>query len=72
MRRPVARIVSTGRGVPAKVMTNHDFAALGLETSHDWIVERTGIVERHIAGTGETTCSMATDAARRATDRARR
>ena len=70
MRRPVARIVATGRGVPAKVMSNHDFAALGLETSHDWIVERTGIVERHIAVDGETTCSMATDAARRAMQRA--
>jgi 3-oxoacyl-[acyl-carrier-protein] synthase-3 len=47
-------------------MTNHDFAALGLETSHEWIVERTGIVERRIAGPGETTCSMAATAARAA------
>ena len=51
-------------------MTNHDFAALGLETSHDWIVERTGIVERHIASDTETTCMMAAQASRAAMSRA--
>jgi 3-oxoacyl-[acyl-carrier-protein] synthase-3 len=51
-------------------MTNHDFAALGLETSHEWIVERTGIVERHIAAPEETTCSMAVTAAKQAMLRA--
>jgi 3-oxoacyl-[acyl-carrier-protein] synthase-3 len=51
-------------------MTNHDFAALGIETSHEWIVERTGIVERRIARHGETTCSMAADASRCAMARA--
>jgi 3-oxoacyl-[acyl-carrier-protein] synthase-3 len=51
-------------------MTNHDFAAIGIDTSHEWIVERTGIVERHIAGDGETTCSMAADASRSAMARA--
>ena len=66
MKRPVAYVAGTGRGVPSKVMTNHDFAALGLETSHDWIVERTGIVERHIGRDDETTCSMAAEAARSA------
>ena len=70
MRRPIAYIAGTGKGIPAKVMTNHDFAALGLETDHDWIVERTGIVERHIAGENETTCTMAADAAREAMARA--
>ncbi|CAN5868646.1 ketoacyl-ACP synthase III [soil metagenome] len=70
MKRPVAFIAGTGRGIPARVMTNHDFAALGLETSHDWIFERTGIVERHIASEAETTCSMAADAARTAMQRA--
>ena len=62
MKRPIAYVAGTGRGIPAKVMTNHDFAALGLETSHEWIVERTGIVERRIAAAGETTCSMAATA----------
>ncbi len=70
MKRPIAHIAGTGRGIPAKVMTNHDFADLGLETDHDWIVERTGIVERHIAGDGESTASMAASAARQAMDRA--
>ncbi|MHB0947988.1 MAG: beta-ketoacyl-ACP synthase III [Gemmatimonadaceae bacterium] len=66
MKRPIAHIAGTGRGVPKQVMTNHDFAALGIETSHDWIVERTGIVSRYICGEGETTTTMAADAARAA------
>ena len=70
MKRPVAYVAGTGRGIPARVMTNHDFAALGLETSHDWIFERTGISERHICGPGESTCSMAATAARQAMERA--
>ena len=51
-------------------MTNHDFAAIGVETSHEWIVERSGIVQRHIAREGDTTCSMAAAAARVAMERA--
>ena len=66
MKRPIAAIAGTGRGLPAHVMTNHDFAAIGIETSHEWIMERSGISERHIARNGETTCSMAADAARKA------
>jgi 3-oxoacyl-[acyl-carrier-protein] synthase-3 len=69
MKRPVAAVVGTGRGLPESVMTNHDFAAIGIETSHDWIVERSGIVERRIARNGETTCSMAAEAARKAMER---
>ena len=64
--RPVAYIAGTGRGIPEKVMSNHDFAALGIDTNHDWIVERTGIIERHIGGPGETTMSMAATASRAA------
>ena len=70
MKRPVAYVAGTGRGIPAKVMTNHDFTALGLETSHEWIFERTGIVERRIAAPEETTCSMAVTASRQAMARA--
>jgi 3-oxoacyl-[acyl-carrier-protein] synthase-3 len=66
IRRPIARIAGTGHAAPPHVMTNHDFAALGIETSHEWIVERTGIVERRIARDGESTCTMASDAARAA------
>jgi 3-oxoacyl-[acyl-carrier-protein] synthase-3 len=52
-------------------MTNYDFAAIGVDTSHEWIHERTGIVERHICGEGESTCSMAAEASRSAMARAR-
>ncbi|MEO6877173.1 MAG: beta-ketoacyl-ACP synthase III, partial [Gemmatimonadaceae bacterium] len=70
MKQPVAYIAGTGRGVPAKIMTNHDFAALGLETNDEWIVDRTGIRQRHITSDGESTCSMAATAARQAMERA--
>lgn len=70
MKRPIAVVAGTGRGIPQHVMTNHDFAAIGIETSHEWIVERSGIVERHIAQNGETTCSMAATAARAAMEKA--
>jgi 3-oxoacyl-[acyl-carrier-protein] synthase III len=70
VKRPIAAIAGTGRGIPSRVMTNDDFSSLGLETSHDWIVERTGIVQRHIAAADESTCTMATEASRRAMERA--
>jgi 3-oxoacyl-[acyl-carrier-protein] synthase-3 len=66
MKRPVAWIAGTGRGLPEHVMTNHDFASIGIETSHEWIMERSGISERRIARNGETTCSMAAEAGRKA------
>jgi 3-oxoacyl-[acyl-carrier-protein] synthase-3 len=62
--------MSTGRGIPEHVMTNYDFASIGIETSHEWIFERSGIVERHIAKEGDTTCSMAATASRTAMERA--
>ena len=70
MKRPIASVIATGRGIPEHVMTNHDFASIGIETSHEWIVERSGIVERHVAKEGDTTCSMAATAARQAMARA--
>lgn len=70
-RRPVAYLAGVGRGVPKEVMTNHDFAAIGIETSHEWILERTGIVERRIArGPEESTAGMAATASRVAMERA--
>jgi 3-oxoacyl-[acyl-carrier-protein] synthase-3 len=66
MKRPIAAIAGTGRGLPETVMTNHEFAAMGIETTHEWIVERSGIVERRLAKNGETTCSMAAEACRQA------
>jgi len=70
VKRPIAYVAGTGRGVPAHVMTNFDFAAIGIETSDEWITDRTGIKQRYIARDGETTCSMAADAARVAMQRA--
>jgi 3-oxoacyl-[acyl-carrier-protein] synthase III len=63
MRRSV--IVGTGSALPAKVLTNADLAAR-LDTSDDWITQRTGIRQRHVAGEGETTSTLATEAARNA------
>ncbi len=62
MKRPIACVAGTGRGIPATVITNFDFAKIGIETSDEWIVERTGIKERHIAKT-ETTTDLAAAAA---------
>ena len=65
MKRPVAYFAGTGRGVPATVMTNFDFAKIGIETTDEWIVERTGIKQRHIART-ESGTDLAAAAAREA------
>ncbi|HEX7019668.1 MAG TPA: beta-ketoacyl-ACP synthase III [Gemmatimonadaceae bacterium] len=70
MKRPIAYFAGTGRGVPEKVLTNFDFAKMGLETDDEWITSRTGIKERRIAGANETTCSMAVTAARQAMEKA--
>ncbi|HEV8234204.1 MAG TPA: 3-oxoacyl-ACP synthase, partial [Gemmatimonadaceae bacterium] len=70
MKRPIAAIAGTGRGLPAEVMTNFDFAKIGIETTDEWITERTGIKQRHIARQGESTTTMAAAAARQAMQRA--
>ncbi|HEY5789116.1 MAG TPA: beta-ketoacyl-ACP synthase III [Gammaproteobacteria bacterium] len=60
-----ARIVGTGSYLPERVLTNADIEQM-VETSDQWIRERTGIRERRIAAPGETTCDLAEKAARRA------
>ena len=55
-------ILGTGSYLPAKVLTNEDLTRL-VDTSDDWIVQRTGIRERHIAADGELTSDLATAAA---------
>ncbi len=62
-----AHIVGWGKDVPARVLTNQDLSEM-VETSDEWIVSRTGIHERHIAGDGETTASMAIAASQQALD----
>jgi 3-oxoacyl-[acyl-carrier-protein] synthase-3 len=60
-----ARITGWGKYVPEKVLTNKDLEKM-VDTSDEWIVTRTGIKERHIAGPGETTSTMATKAGQEA------
>ncbi|HEV2748769.1 MAG TPA: beta-ketoacyl-ACP synthase III [Allosphingosinicella sp.] len=58
-------IVGTGSALPPRRVTNAELAER-IETSHEWIVERTGIEARHIAADGETTATLATEAAEKA------
>jgi len=60
-----AAILGTGSALPARRVSNAELAET-VDTSDEWIVERTGIRFRHIAGEGETTVTLATDAARAA------
>jgi len=64
-----SRIIGTGGYLPAKVLTNQDLEKM-VETTDQWIVERTGIRERHIASEDETTAFMGEQAARRAIEAA--
>jgi len=56
-----AKITALGRYVPPKVVTNDDLAKR-VDTNHDWIVERTGIVERHWVEPGTPTSELAAKA----------
>ncbi|MEO7247924.1 MAG: beta-ketoacyl-ACP synthase III [Novosphingobium sp.] len=62
-------IIGTGSALPARAVSNAELAQT-VDTSDEWIVERSGIRNRYIAGAGETTASLATEAARRALDAA--
>lgn len=68
IRRSV--IVGTGSALPVRAVSNQELSER-VDTSDEWIVERTGIRSRHLAGEGETTSSLATDAARAALAAAR-
>ncbi|MCC2667503.1 MAG: fabH [Gammaproteobacteria bacterium] len=57
-----SKIIGTGSYLPKKILTNFDLEKM-LDTSHDWIVKRTGIHQRHIAASDETALSMAEMAA---------
>jgi len=60
-----AILAGTGSALPARRVDNDELARQ-VDTSDEWIVERTGIRSRYIAGEGETTASLAADAARKA------
>ncbi|MBK7580977.1 MAG: ketoacyl-ACP synthase III [Myxococcales bacterium] len=66
---PRSRIAGTGAYVPERVMTNAELEKL-VDTSDEWIRDRTGIKERRIAGEGEAASDMAVAAARRALEAA--
>jgi len=57
-----SKIIGTGGYLPTKILTNKDLESI-VDTSDEWIVERTGIKQRHICEKNETTSSMATKAA---------
>jgi 3-oxoacyl-[acyl-carrier-protein] synthase-3 len=60
-----SEIVGCGGYLPEKIVTNAELAER-LETSDEWIRQRTGIRQRHVAAVGELTSDLATSAARRA------
>ena len=58
-------VIATGSYLPEKILTNADLAGM-VDTNDEWIRERTGITQRHIAADGETTSHLATKAAQAA------
>jgi 3-oxoacyl-[acyl-carrier-protein] synthase III len=60
-----SRIIGTGRGVPPRVLTNAELSKM-VDTSDEWIVERTGIRERHVLDPSLAASDLATEAARNA------
>jgi 3-oxoacyl-[acyl-carrier-protein] synthase-3 len=67
--RPFAEMASVGVAVPPRVVTNHDLAKT-LDTSDEWIVERTGIRERRIAGPEQSLAMLSREASDLAMERA--
>ena len=65
----VGRICGVGRALGGRVITNDDLAEV-LDTTNDWVVERTGIRERHFVAEGEDCVTLATDAAKSALEHA--
>src|SRR5690606_7275966 len=66
---PYARILGTGSYLPERVLTNAELATR-VDTSDEWIRERTGIAQRHVAAAGQTTGDLAFEAATRALEAA--
>ena len=52
-----SRIIGTGGFLPEKILTNKDLERM-VDTSDEWITDRTGIKKRHIAAEKETTCDF--------------
>ncbi len=66
---PNSRILSTGIYVPDNVLTNFDLEKM-MDTSDEWIQQRSGIKERRWVTENDTTCSMAVAASKMAIERA--
>lgn len=64
-----SRIIGTGSYLPSRVLTNYDLEKM-VETSHDWIFTRSGIVERRFAADDEMTSDLALKASRKAIEAA--
>ncbi len=64
-----SKIIGTGSYLPARVVTNFDLEKI-VDTSHDWILSRSGIVERHFAADGEMASDLAMQASRKAIEAA--
>lgn len=65
----ISRIAGVGSFLPARVLTNEEMSSM-VDTSDQWIRDRTGIRQRHIAGEGETTSDLAEAASRKALEHA--
>ena len=64
-----ARIVGVGKHLPSRILTNVDLERM-VETSDEWILDRTGIRERRVVSDGESTASMGAEAGRMALETA--
>ncbi len=69
MNKQYAKIIGVGHYLPEKILTNHDLAQQ-VDTSDEWIRERTGIAQRHIAADDQSCAQLAEFAAREALDKA--
>ncbi|TMQ04148.1 MAG: ketoacyl-ACP synthase III [Deltaproteobacteria bacterium] len=64
-----SRVLGIGMSVPGRIVSNHDLAKM-METTNEWIIERTGIEERRWVSEGETGTTLATAASKQAIERA--
>ncbi len=69
MKQAGAFILGTGRALPSRVLTNRDLEQM-VDTSDEWITQRTGIKERRVVAEGESNSQLAIAAARKALERA--
>jgi 3-oxoacyl-[acyl-carrier-protein] synthase-3 len=64
------RILGTGSYVPPKILTNYDLQEMGLDTTDEWVIQRTGVSERRVAGPEVTAADLGYEASLKALDMA--